>query len=84
MKRHHVKQGKAKRLPSVEENLSGQASDEDTPHVTIDIDKAREEFRRLAEVQDEPPEEPGSTAAADRYILSFFIRRGSDEHHDAG
>jgi hypothetical protein len=35
------------------ENLSVQAIDEDKPHVTIDIEKVREEMRRILEVNDE-------------------------------
>lgn len=52
-RRHRVNKDRSKRQPSVEEHLSGPATDEDTPQVTIDIEKAREEFRRLAEVKDE-------------------------------
>jgi hypothetical protein len=53
MKRNRLKKDRAKGLPSVEENLSVQAADEDTPQVTIDIEQAWEEMRSLLEVNDE-------------------------------
>jgi hypothetical protein len=54
MKRNRrVNKDRMKRLPSVEEHLSAQATDDDKPHVTIDIDKAREEMMRGLELNDE-------------------------------
>jgi hypothetical protein len=54
MKRsRRVNKDRMKRLPSVEENLSAHATDDDKPHVKIDIEKAREEMMRGLELNDE-------------------------------
>jgi hypothetical protein len=74
MNRNRVNKGRAKRQTSVEEHLAVHATDEDQPQVTIDIEQAWEEWRRLVEVKDAPPPEPVSTAESDAYIRSFFIK----------
>jgi hypothetical protein len=77
MKRsRRMKKDRAKRLPSVEEYFSGQVTDDDNSHITIDVEEARRELRKLAEVKDEPPQETVSTEEADAYILSFFKKEG--------
>jgi len=54
MKRsRRVNKDRMKRLPSVEENLSAHATDDDNPQVTFDVEKAREEMMRGWELNDE-------------------------------
>jgi hypothetical protein len=53
MKRSRMNKDRMKRLPSVEDNSAVPATDDDNTPITIDIEKAREEFRRLVEVKDE-------------------------------